>query len=181
MEWIFDRWRLYVKRAAASIERMSIAAQSPTPHSAVHAVCRYCLCPSAAAIALLSTARGMARWNLGLWHTREIEPGLLTGESLFGGGIGWVRVRIDHEAGAIRYSVGESPSNLVSRIEARVQDGAPLGYPSGGSLVTLMAWRTAEMNDERWHRLIAAHEAEIELIRSALDQPSQPSVPAGPA
>ena len=36
-------------------------------------------------------------------------------------------------------------------------------------MISLHAWRTAQMDDDRWRRLIAAHEWEIVLLRSLLE------------
>jgi hypothetical protein len=135
----------------------------------VHAVARLCRAPRAAAWALLTTAPGLARWNLGLWHTREVAPGLVTGESLFGGGSGLARIEADAAGGIVRYAVGATPEALVPRIEARVHDGAALGHAAGTCLVTLLAWRPGGMDAARWQRLQAAHEAEIDIIRGALE------------
>ncbi len=155
---------------------MSQSVELPSAPSTIHAVSRACRCPQTAALALLISAQGIARWNLGLWNTREVELGLFTGESLFGGGTGWARVRLDREAGRIDYLVGASPDQLIPRIEARVLAGAPLGYPDDVCLVSLIAWRTADMSDERWYRLARTHETEIELIRSLLE--AEPSASA---
>lgn len=137
--------------------------------SEVHAVARLCRCSPAAALALLSEAEGLARWNLGLWHTRDAGPGLVTGRSLFGGGSGLARVQVNAQEGWVNYAVGASEAELVSRIQARVQSGPELGYAEGHCMVTLLAWRTAGMADDRWERLKAAHEVEIDLIRAALE------------
>ena len=135
----------------------------------VHAVARLCRCTVAAALALLSEAAGLARWNLGLWHTRAVGANLLAGTSLFDGGAGLARVQVDAVTGWVSYAVGGHEAALQPRIQARVQPGPELGYPAGHCVVTLLAWRTAAMDDERWQRLKAAHEVEIELIRSQLE------------
>lgn len=149
--------------------RMSLPSAHDPHENAIHAVSRLCGALPQQAFDLLTTAQGMARWNLGLWHTQEVEPGLFSGHSLFGGGRGWVRVRSDRAAGRVEYLVGSEPRRLVARIEARVHDSVDLGHPPGGCLVSLMAWRTADMEEDRWRRLITTHETEIELIRSLLD------------
>lgn len=141
--------------------------------SDVHAVSRLCQAGVDDALALLSQAPGLARWNLGLWQTQELAPGLLRGTSLFGGGCGLARVRVDAAQGLVDYSVGTDEAALEARIQARVQAGATLGHPAQTCVVTLLAWRTATMDEARWQRLRAAHEVEIELIRSQLE--------AGPA
>jgi hypothetical protein len=146
------------------------------PH--VHATARLCRASSAEALALLSNADGVARWNLGLARTREVAPGLLTGESRFDGSNAWVRVRVDAVRGHVEYSVGAHPDALAPRIQARVQPGAELGHPAHTCVVTLLAWRTAEMDDARWSRLQATHEVEIELIRAQLETPAPRGDPA---
>lgn len=111
----------------------------------------------------------MARWNLGLWNAREAGAGLFTGESLFGGASGWVRVNADAARGLVEYRVGANPDSLEPRIQARVQPGAELGHPANTCIVTLLAWRTPEMDDARWQRLQASHDVEIDLIRAQLE------------
>ncbi len=59
---------------------------------------------------------------------------------------------------------------LVHRISARIIAGPSVGLDENACLVSLMAWRVASMSDERWKRLIAAHEAEIWLIREQMEQ-----------
>jgi hypothetical protein len=71
---------------------------------------------------------------------------------------------------AIDFAVGGHPQELVHRISARVVPADALGYADGTSMVTLLAWRAADMPDERWARLIASHEAEILLLQARLEE-----------
>jgi hypothetical protein len=137
--------------------------------SIVHAVARLCRASTSRAFALLTEAPGMASWNLGLWHTREVGPSLFTGESLFGGTSAWVHVQTDAARGLVEYWVGADANSLTPRIHARVQPGAELGHPANTCVVTLLAWRTPEMDEERWQRLKATHDVEIDLIRAQLE------------
>ncbi|MEY4711978.1 MAG: hypothetical protein RIS88_1428 [Pseudomonadota bacterium] len=136
--------------------------------SMVHATARLCQADVLTALAHLSTQSGMSRWVLGLWNCREVEPGLFQGESLFDGAGGWVRVVVDAARGQVDYWVGATPQALAPRIRAHVAGGETLGHPAGTCLVTLLAWRTGDMADERWQRLMTTHETEIELIRAQL-------------
>lgn len=136
--------------------------------SLVHATARLCAATPAAALAHLSTQPGMSRWVLGLWNCREVEPGLFQGESLFDGAAGFVRVIVDAARGQVDYLVGATPQTLAPRIRAGVIAGESLGHPAGTCLVTLTAWRTGDMGEERWARLMHTHETEIELIRAQL-------------
>jgi len=136
--------------------------------SMVHATARLCQAPVAAALAHLSTQAGMSRWILGLWDCHEVETGLFQGASLFDGASGWVRVVVDAARGQVDYQVGATPTALKPRIRASVIDGPTLGYPAGSCMVTLAAWRTSDMDDARWARLMHTHETEIELIQAQL-------------
>lgn len=136
--------------------------------SMVHATARLCQGSPAQVLAHLSTVPGMSRWILGLWNCRETQPGLFTGESLFDGATGFVRLQVDTARGLVDYLVGATPDSLEPRIRASVIAGALLGHAPGTCVVTLEAWRTGDMSDERWARLMHTHETEIELIRAQL-------------
>ncbi|MEQ1805526.1 MAG: hypothetical protein ABL900_09130 [Burkholderiaceae bacterium] len=140
--------------------------------SIVHAAAQLCRASAGHAFTLLTEASGLARWNLGLRNAREAGAGLLTGESLFGGGSAWVRVHADAARGVVDYAVGADPGSLEPRIQARVQPGIELGHPADTCIVTLLAWRTPQMDDARWQRLQAAHDVEIDLIRAQLEMPA---------
>jgi hypothetical protein len=135
----------------------------------VHATARRCRTTPARALAHLSRQPGMARWILGLWDCREAGPGLFAGASLFDGARGFVQPVVDAQQGTIEYRVGATPDALAPRIRARVTPGPALGYDEHCCVVTLEAWRTADMDDARWRRLVLTHEAEIELIRAQLE------------
>ena len=139
-----------------------------TPRS--HVTARLCKATVQEALVHLTTPAGMACWNLGLGDCREAADGLITGESRFDGSRGWVRVVRLAGIDAVDYHVGPAPDRLTARIHARAIDGATLGHGAGTSLVMLLAWRPDGMDDERWQRLVAVHEAEIELIRAQLEQ-----------
>jgi hypothetical protein len=160
----------------AAFATPSIDAAGHPMSSTVHATARLCGATPAQALAHLSSAAGMARWNLGLWNCRAVGPDLFRGESLFDGGAGCVRVVADAARGQVDYLVGATPATLVPRIRASVIAGEALGYPAGTCMVALEAWRTGEMSDERWLRLMRTHETEIELIRAQLE-----AAPRGPA
>jgi hypothetical protein len=69
----------------------------------------------------------------------------------------------------IEYQVGGTPDRLIARIHARVTEGDALGYEVGTCLIILQASRPSGMDDQRWRRLVVAHETEIELIRAQLE------------
>jgi hypothetical protein len=136
--------------------------------ASVHTASRLCRATVAGAMRHLTTPQGMARWSLGMWDCREVEPGLLTGKSLFDGSIAWARIVALAGVDAVDYHVGGSPDRLLPRIHARVIDGPLLGHPSGTCVVSLVAWQPEGMPEERWRRLVVSHETEIELIQAQL-------------
>jgi len=144
----------------------------------VHAVSRLCRAPVQDALAILSSAAGLARWNLGLGRTQEQAPGRFSGISLFGGSAGVAQVQLDAACGWVDYRVGSDAQHLVPRIQARVQPGAELGYAEDSCVVTLMAWRSADMDDARWRRLCVTHEVEIDIIRAELERVPDGGAPA---
>jgi hypothetical protein len=135
----------------------------------VHAVARLCRARTADALAVLGSANGFSSWNLGMRLARDLGTGIYEGRSIVGGGTVFARVQVEGPQGRIRYAVGSDKHHLVQRIEARVQDGIELGYAKGTCVVTLLAWRSADINDERWRQLVAVHEVEIDLTRAAVE------------
>jgi len=108
-------------------------------------------------------------WSLGCFDTRATEAeGVFVGTSLYDGSQAWIKIAADKSRGLIDFHVG-TPDHLVPRISARIVPGAHLELPLHHCVVSLIAWRSAGMSDERWERLCAAHEAEIGLIKAQIE------------
>ena len=134
-----------------------------------HMVTQQIAASAEAAYAYLRDPVRLGRWSLGCFDTRATETGgLFVGRSLFDGATGWFRIDADADRLEIDFLVG-TPQNLQRRICARVVPGPALGYDAGTCLVTLIAWRPAGMDGERWTRLCALHEAEIFLIKGQIE------------
>jgi hypothetical protein len=122
-----------------------------------------------AAFDFLADPVQLGRWSLGCFGTEAAgEPGLYTGVSLYDGGRGWFRIDADRPRQIVDYHVGDVTSQ-VPRVSARVVPGPVCGLPRTACYVTLTAWRIHGMDDARWSRLCAAHEAEIWLIKSQIE------------
>lgn len=139
-----------------------------------HAASALCPVPMARAFAYLTSAAGMARWCLGMSGCAEVEPGLMRGRSLFDGSQAYVHIDADAARGIVDYHCGATPDALVPRIHARVVPGPTLGHRADQCVVTLLAWREAGMDDARWARLVASHEAEVLLVREQLAAQAAP-------
>lgn len=133
-----------------------------------HCATAKCRAPADAAYAFLADAELLGTWALGCWDARPLGGGVVSGTSLFDGSTTYARVDGDPQRLAADFAVGPEPDELVHRISARVLAGAPLGFEAE-CLVTLLAWRPAAMDDERWARLTASHETEILLLRGRIE------------
>ena len=119
--------------------------------------------PARKAYRFLVDGKALGRWALGAFDTRRAGPNLWRGTSLFDGRALFVRPVGDARRLIVDYHVGSDRKKLVPRIMARV---APT--TKGNSIIILVAWRDAGMDDERWTRLQACHEVEVRLIQSLL-------------
>jgi len=120
------------------------------------------------AFAFLSDPMALSRWSLGCMDLVDVGDGVFMGRSLFDGGQGWLSIDADSRLLLVDYHVGDR-ERREPRISARVIPGPVCGLGDSVCTVTLTAWRSASMNDERWSRLCASHEAEIWLIKSQIE------------
>ena len=120
------------------------------------------------AFAFLADPASLARWAAGLLDQSVIAPGLVRGVLGASRRVAYCRVDPAPGHGTITYRLGEHPDELVPRIVAHVMAGEHLGRGPDECVVSLLAWRTADMDDARWASLRAGHEAEIDVIRGCL-------------
>jgi hypothetical protein len=126
-------------------------------------------CHSGAVFAFMADPEKLDRWSFGTWHT-EISPnGLVMGTAIFDGSKILLKIDADLHRLSIDYHLGTEPHNLVPRINVRVVPGSIVGLNDDACVLTLIAWRTASMNDERWRKLKASHEFEVVLIKNLLE------------
>jgi hypothetical protein len=116
----------------------------------------------------LADPAALSRWSLGCMDLVEVGNGIYTGRSLFDGGHGWLSIDGDPSRLLIDYHVG-TLEKRDPRISVRIIPGPVCGFGQDACYVTLIAWRTASMSDERWQRLCASHDAEIWLIKSQVE------------
>lgn len=124
--------------------------------------------PSSTALRFLTDPVSLGRWSLGCMHTRQDEDGLVRGTSMFDGSESCTRIDADEARSLVDYHVG-SAGRLQPRISARVLPGEATGLPDTACYITLQAWRTPQMSEERWRRLCAAHDAEVWVIKALLE------------
>lgn len=142
---------------------------SPVGPDIGHSVSALVEAPAERVFAFLSDGEALGRWALGSFGTRrDEETGLYRGRSLFDGSEGFLHIDARRDLMLIDYHIG-SPGTLQPRISARVVPHTVCGLPEDTCYATLTAWRGAGMDDARWQRLCATHEAEIWLIKAQIE------------
>ena len=105
---------------------------------------------------------------LGCWGAADVGSGVVRGTSLLDGSVTFARPVPDEGHLIVDFEVGDNPDG-VRRITTRVVPGDQLGESETTSLVVLTAWRIGSMDDGRWQQLVAAHQAEVLLLRHRLE------------
>lgn len=131
--------------------------------------------PAGPVFDFMADPESLQRWSFGTWETDISPDGLIAGTGLFDGSTIFVRIDADRRRLAIDYQLGKERENLVPRIAARVGLGSDMGLQDEQSVLTLMAWRAAGMDDHRWRKLTASHELEILLIKDLIENDARRS------
>ena len=126
-------------------------------------------CNPEKAFQCLSDLNQIPEWNFNLAEVRMVEGHLAEGILKLNGESILIRVSLEEEMKIIHFHLGNSKDSLVPRIMIRILPHPFSGKPSSGSLISMIAWRTEEMDDERWRALKAAHEYEILQIKAMLE------------
>lgn len=125
--------------------------------------------PAPEAFEFMTDTDMMAQWSFGAWGLKPAGDGLFVGKSLFEDLEVYCRLKASRELLQLDYEVGEDPANLVPRIISRIIPGEHIGRGAGNCLVSLIAWRSEAVSDERWRMTCVSHEAEIFRIRHLLE------------
>ena len=139
-----------------------------------HSVTALVNAPAAKAFGFLADPLSLGTWSLGCMRTRAVAPGgPYVGTSLYDDSEATFRVRAHPELLLIDYLVGETgegePGGGKPRNSVRVVAADTCGLTDTQCYVSLTAWRPAEMTDERWAQLCAAHDAEIWIIKARIE------------
>ena len=128
--------------------------------------------PAESAFQYLADPLKLGLWALGCFDTESTATDdLFKGTSLFDGSEAWFRIETDLKRFLIDYLVGDS-KNQLPRISTRVVPGPNYGGDAKHCMVSMTAWRTSDMSDQRWHRLCATHDAEILMIQAQIESQS---------
>ena len=131
--------------------------------------------PAHSAFDFLADPVKLGRWSLGCMQTEPTgQPGVYRGRSLYDGNPAWFEIEADPSDLSIAYHIG-TPERRLPRIRAQVVRPEICGLPRGSCYASLIAWRCAGMDDERWARLCFAHETEITLIKAQCESENEPA------
>ena len=108
-------------------------------------------------------------WTFGTWRTVLHPDGLVEGFAMGTGARIFVRIDADPGRRLADYHVGPAPDRLAPRIFARVIPGTVTGHGPDSALLTLGAVRAAEMDEDRWKRLVRMHAVEVDLVRQLIE------------
>ncbi len=125
--------------------------------------------PAEAALRYMSDGIRQGEWAFGSWNRRHVRDNLFVGTSLYDGKETYVRITVDEAMGIVHYYLGEDHDHMVPRNMARIMPGPHIGRDDGVCLVSLISWRHAFMDDERWRQLCVSHEAQMFIIKYRIE------------
>lgn len=117
----------------------------------------------------LSDGLRQGEWTFGSWNRRQIDENLFVGTSMFDGKETYIRIDTDPARFLIYYHLGSDPDNLAARNMIRVVPGKVVQAEGKKCIVTLLAWRSAFMDDLRWKQLCVSHESQMFIIKSRIE------------
>ncbi len=130
--------------------------------------------PAQQAFAFMADGMKQGKWALGSWDRSPPNDGIFEGTSLFNGQKTYVRIDTDPDNLMVYYDVGGSTdrAELARRIIARIVPGPVVGMNDDRCIISLIAWRQAEMSNIRWHQLCVSHETEVLMIKHQIESDS---------
>jgi hypothetical protein len=117
----------------------------------------------------LSDGVAQGDWTLGSMERRQIEDDLFSGTSIFSGAELFIKIDADPSRLIIYYHVGLEMDKLQPRNMVRVIPGAVLGKTDDVCLVTLLTWRSDNVDDDKWKLTCVSHETEMFIIKNRLE------------
>jgi hypothetical protein len=111
-------------------------------------------------------------WALGSMGRTEVGDGLFHGNSSFDGSDLYIRLDSDRDRLLVDYAVGDSPTELLPHVEARIRRGSWLGLADGDAVcaVTLTVWRWPGVDQDEWEFTEHLWRTEIRLIKGAIER-----------
>jgi len=125
--------------------------------------------PAKAALAFLTNPQNLAAWALTRGEVEILSADLAKGVATGDGSDIYVRIHTPAASDAVYYLVGSDLDNLSPRIMVQVMAGPYIQANEKNCVVSLLAWRSDDWDDDRWQALVEAHESEILQIRDLIE------------
>ncbi len=138
---------------------------TPTADSATAVIAK----PAQEVFDFMADPHRLDLWSFGTWRVEVAPDGLVKGTAIYDGSHTFVRIDADPARLLIDYAIGTAPDALSPRIFARVTPGDVLGLDPDKAMLSVVALRTADMDEARWQGLTTAHAFETGLIRAILE------------
>ena len=118
----------------------------------------------------LSDGVAQGDWTLGSMERCQIGDDLYSGTSIFNGAELFIKIDADPSRLIIYYHVGADIDELQPRNMVRVIPGPVVGKSDDACLVTLLSWRSDNVDDDKWKLTCVSHETEMFIIKNRLEQ-----------
>ena len=112
----------------------------------------------------MSTIEKINLWSMGIEWDIETNNNIIQGISTYDESISYLKLVKNYKIKKIDYWIGKEMDNLSPRIYARI---TPTGDKNKNTLM-LVAFRTDDMDNERWNHLKELHQLELKKVKELL-------------
>lgn len=128
--------------------------------------------PAETAFEFMADGLKQDHWALGSMARKEVEDGLFHGNSSFDGSDLYIRIDSDPDRLLVDYSVGDTATDLLPHVEARIRRGSWIGLAAGDDhcVVTLTVWRWPGADQDEWEFHEHLWRTEVRLIKGAIER-----------
>ena len=103
-------------------------------------------------------------WSLGIkWDMNNHE--IIKGKSNYDNSISYLKITKDEKINQVKYWIGENIENLYPRIYVYVIKTKE----SDINKLSMVSYRTQDMNNERWEKLKESHIKELNIIKDLIE------------
>ena len=114
----------------------------------------------------MSDKKKINLWSFGIeWDLNKIEDNIIQGKSNYDESISYLRITKNDTKKNIYYWIGKDKLNLIPRIYVRI---TPTDNINSNQL-SMIAFKTDDMTEERWNKLKELHSLEIKEIKRLIE------------
>ena len=114
----------------------------------------------------MSTIEKINLWSMGIEWDMNTKDNIVKGVSNYDQSVSYLKIVKKNNIKKIDYWIGKEIDNLSPRIYARI---TPTGDKNKNTLM-MVAFRTDDMDNERWNNLKELHQLELTKIKELLSE-----------